>query len=48
LIAPHEIISEELDASSILLPEIVDPSKIRLDQSSKRRVVKIAIMWASE
>jgi hypothetical protein len=38
--------SEQLDASSIIPPEIVDPSKRRLDQSSKRREVKIAIMWA--
>jgi hypothetical protein len=38
--------SEQLDASSILPPEIVDPSKLRLDQNSKRRAVKIAIIWA--
>jgi hypothetical protein len=39
--------SEELDASSILPPEKVDPSKLRLDQSSKRMAVKIAIMYGT-
>ena len=37
-IPPPEITIEQLDASRILPPETIDPSKLRLDLSSRRAV----------
>ena len=37
-IPPPEITIEQLDASRILPPETIDPSKLRIDLSSRRAV----------